>query len=276
MRCGIFVDAGYVFAQGSNALVGKNQPRQNLTFDKTRFIDLLVNTKILQCPNSELLRVYWYDGASTAGPTNQHLDLAFTENVKVRLGFINSNGQQKGVDSLIVTDLIELARNRAIADAVLVSGDEDVRVGVTIAQNYGVRVHLVGIVPSRGSQSQLLLQEADTTTEWSREQVAEFLKLANVEQSGRSPSGETDGGADRNRFELQTINVLFESVATEVASSLPPDVSDTLIKQSTLPRDIDGRLLALARIKLGRLLNSQEKIELRASFRRCLALPSNG
>ncbi len=107
-----------------------------------------------------LLRVYWYDGTST-GPTAQHLTLAHLEDVKVRLGFVNSAGEQKGVDSLIVTDMITLARNRAISDAVLVSGDEDLRVGVQQAQEFGARVHLIGIKPSRGSQSLFLMQEAE-------------------------------------------------------------------------------------------------------------------
>jgi hypothetical protein len=41
------------------------------------------------------------------------------QDVKVRLGFVNSVGEQKGVDWLIVTDMIALARNRAISDAAL-------------------------------------------------------------------------------------------------------------------------------------------------------------
>src|SRR5271169_5902877 len=69
-------------------------------------------TKVSGVP---LLRVYWYDGTST-GPTAQHLTLAHLQDVKVRLGFVNSVGEQKGVDSLIVTDMITLARNRAISD----------------------------------------------------------------------------------------------------------------------------------------------------------------
>jgi uncharacterized LabA/DUF88 family protein len=55
---------------------------------------------------------------------------SFTWQDKVRLGFVNRAGEQKGVDSLIVTDMISPARNRAMADAVLRSGDEDLRVGV--------------------------------------------------------------------------------------------------------------------------------------------------
>jgi uncharacterized LabA/DUF88 family protein len=65
----------------------------------------------------------------------EQLSLAEADNVKPRLGQINDFGQQKGVDSLIVTDLVELSRNGSIGDALLLSGDEDVRIGVEIAQN---------------------------------------------------------------------------------------------------------------------------------------------
>ena len=97
--------------------------------------------------------------------------------IKVRLGFVNTAGQQKGVDSLIVTDMITLARNRVMCDAVLLSGDEDIRVGVQQAQEFGVRVHLLlGIAPCRGSRSRtFLLQEADTTHEWGKKDISAFL-----------------------------------------------------------------------------------------------------
>src|SRR5580704_9640346 len=76
--------------------------------------------------------------------------------------------------------MIALARNRAISDAVLVSGDEDLRVGVQQAQEFGVRVHLVGIKPSRGSQSLFLLQEADTLTSGRRMKSRCFSSASRV------------------------------------------------------------------------------------------------
>ena len=102
--------------------------------------------------------------------------VANTDLAKLRLGTI-SMGRQKGVDSLIVTDLIELARNRAITDALVLSGDEDIRVGVQIAQTYGIQIHLLGIKPSRGSQSESLKQESDTCQEWDETDVGEFLSI---------------------------------------------------------------------------------------------------
>jgi hypothetical protein len=179
-RTVICVDAGYLFAQGSVVLAGTKQPREILVLDPAKAVSELTQFAITKGGSVDILRIYWYDGAIGLRPTSEQERLGHLDNVKVRLGFINSVGQQKGVDSLIVTDLIELARLGAICDAVLLAGDEDVRVGVQIAQNYGVRIHLLGIKPSRGSQSKALLQEADTTSEWDRSTVEKFLSLRSV------------------------------------------------------------------------------------------------
>jgi uncharacterized LabA/DUF88 family protein len=122
-------------------LSGRKLPRAEITLVHEEAVKAFANFAV-QVSTVPLLRVYWYDGTST-GPTAQHLTLAHLQDVKVRPGFVNSGGEQKGVDSSIVTDMIALARNRAISDAVLVSGDEDLRVGVQQAQEFGVRVHLV-------------------------------------------------------------------------------------------------------------------------------------
>lgn len=171
-RVAVFVDAGYLLAQGSVALAGEKRPRSSLALDAPAVLAELAAVAERKAPGAPLLRIYWYDGTSpTKDLTLEQEQLAHLDNVKLRFGYINKDGQQKGVDSLIITDLIELARLSAVCDAVLLSGDEDVRVGVQIAQNYGVRVHLLGIIPARGSQSKGLLQEADTTMEWDKATV---------------------------------------------------------------------------------------------------------
>ena len=166
-RVAIFVDAGYLYARGSEVICGSPQPRTALKLNRPDTVDKLRQTAREQAGDATLLRIYWYDGVPRQGPSQEQQDLADSNDVKLRLGVINSYGQQKGVDSLIVTDLVELARNRAITDAVVLSGDEDIRIGVLIAQSFGVRAHLIGIGPGRGSQSRSLLQESDTTVEWS-------------------------------------------------------------------------------------------------------------
>ena len=123
----------------------------------------------------KLLRIYWYDGAlSNRLGTDQQL-LASSDNVKLRLGIVNTLGQQKGVDSKIVIDLSDLARNRAISEAVLAGGDEDLRIGMELAQQCGVRVHLLTIEGS--SCSPTLKQESDTHSTIVRTDVGSFLSV---------------------------------------------------------------------------------------------------
>jgi hypothetical protein len=185
------------------------------------------------------------------------------ENVKVRLGFVNSVGEQKGVDSLIVTDMIALARNRAISDAVLVSGDEDLRVGVQQAQDFGVRVHLIGIKPSRGSQSLFLLQEADTTHEWSTDEVSSFLAC-----QLNTPIEATPVIAAGVRPVLGQDPLMI--VASQVAARLERTEIDALVeafeRTRQIPRDIDKQLLGGARAAIERDLNPAEKKNVRGQF----------
>ena len=173
-RSAVFVDAGYLFAQGSALLTGTRQSRELISLDIPRVVEALKRAAKTTC-EPPLLRIYWYDAMRVGRPTPEQAALADANDIKIRLGQINSAGEQKGVDALIITDLAELARNHAITDAVLLSGDEDVRVGVVLAQQFGVRVHLIGIHPARSNQSRSLMQEADTTTEWDEATVRAFL-----------------------------------------------------------------------------------------------------
>jgi len=261
-RVAVFIDAGYLFAQGSVLLSGKKLPRAEITLIHEAMVNAF-EAFAIGVSRVPLLRIYWYDGTST-GPTAQHLTLAHLHDVKVRLGFVNSVGEQKGVDSLIVTDMITLARNRAISDAVLVSGDEDLRVGVQQAQEFGVRVHLVGIRPSRGSQSLFLLQEADTTHEWGPETLETILRCHPSQPSVVTPQAsgpvvEPAGAEDRLR-----------GVASRVAEGLEQSEIEALIdlseRQGQIPRDVDGRLLGGARAEIGRDLDPPEKKTIRAQF----------
>lgn len=171
-RTAIFVDAGYLFASGSKLIAGEKLARSQLHLDHDAVLALLVELAS-QATGLPLLRSYWYDGAS-AGPNPTQVALAYRPQLKLRLGSM-SEGQQRGVDELIASDLTSLARNRAIADAVLLSGDEDLLAAVEQAQELGVRVHLLGIAPARENQAALLAQAADTRRELSQAEVGSFL-----------------------------------------------------------------------------------------------------
>jgi len=274
-RIAVFVDAGYLFAQGSAAISGSKKARANLVLDPSAAITALkevANTKAADC---RLLRIYWYDGAiGGARPTSDQALLAHLDDVKLRLGFVNSHGEQKGVDSLIVTDLIELARLKSITDALLLSGDEDVRVGVQIAQNHGVRVHLLGIVPSRGSQSQQLLQEADTTTEWPATTIDSFLRVreqpvqeqlaAEVRQAGATVAvaAVTEVLLDVS----EAIDTAVVKFVEELTHSDLQGIAAYWQSERGVPTEFDKKLLPTCRTAVGRDLERSEIRMMRARF----------
>jgi len=169
------VDAGYLYAGGAKSVTGVDgTKRHEITLDISVAIPFLISKAeaISQC---KLLRIYWYDAAPSSRLTTDHQILASTDNVKLRLGVINGFGQQKGVDGKIITDLAELSRNRAFTDAVLLGGDEDLRIGVELAQEYGTRVHLFTIDGSTSSPT--LRQESDTTSILASVDIKTFISV---------------------------------------------------------------------------------------------------
>ncbi len=283
-RHAIFVDAGYVFAQGSVSLSASNTPRTLLKLDATKIIAQLTALAMAESIGVPLLRIYWYDGARN-GPTVDHLAIARMDNVKLRLGSINSVGEQKEVDSLLVTDLIDLARNQSICDATIVTADTDVRIAVQIAQTFGVRVHLIGLEPSRVSQSPSLRQEVDTFHEIAKADVCNFLKvltsgatpksvtaltLAAVSVAGPAGVAAPLAKASASVGSSITIDqVIDEAIQKTLAP--PADISAlkaALAASTDVPAEYDRRLLGTCRTLLQRDLTGDERREMRSLFKK--------
>lgn len=257
-RVAIFVDAGYIFATGAILLFGQKLTRGQLNLDIPTTVEFLAKFAVEKA-NLPLLRIYWYDGTGS-GPTTVHLALAHTNNVKVRLGIVNLQGEQKGVDSLIVTDMISLARNKAMSAAILITGDEDMRVGVQQAQEFGVRVHLVGIKPYRQSQSTLLLQEADVCHELEERDIQQFLSIRAADEEFAIVVDDDAATPVMVRLASAVWPALSEERRAELRGVITRDRVD-------IPRDFDRILLKQARNYLGRDLTPQECKELRQAFK---------
>ena len=266
-RVAIFVDVGYLYSAGAVALTGSPNTREGMDLEQRETIARLKVTTNQVTNEVPILRIYWYDGLVRGRLSQEQQALARSNGVKLRLGVVTA-GRQKGVDSLIVTDLIELARNHAISDAVLMSGDEDLRIGVQIAQSFGVRVHLIGIEPSRGNQSDLLMQEADTTTEWSRNDIQGILSLRlGVETELRTSLGQASSSDSEDNA-----GDILDQVASDVVRSIDADdlkiVADTLTQNpGWIPPEFDRKLLLEGAQKLGRELEQGEKRRVRDEFR---------
>jgi hypothetical protein len=232
-----------------------------------------------------LLRIYWYAGAWN-GPTIEHLALANTENVKLRLGTINSAGEQKEVDSLLVTDLIDLARNQSICDATVVTADTDVRIAVQIAQSFGVRVHLIGLEPSRVSQSPFLRQEADTVHEIARADVAKFLKVLTPAQPkpavalatgavvATGPAALAPAAPKVSNTHSGPLKTVDQVIDEAIQQTLAPAYSDipalkaALAASHGVPMEYDRRPLGTCRTLLQRDLTGDERREMRSLFKK--------
>jgi len=264
-RIAVFVDAGYFYASASELLFGAPLRRGELRLANAEFAQYLaqVAETIGGCP---LLRIYWYDGTNS-GPTAAHLAMAYLDNVKLRLGFVNQSGEQKGVDGLIFSDLTNLARNRAISDALLLAGDEDLRVGVQQAQEHGIRVHLLGVEPKdpSGNQSAALQREADTRRQLDAVALGQFLFRR--EYAG-TPVAEAEAAA----VDADVAHNLarMQELANEYAATLDTTQRELILalpERTPLPHELDRELLLRASELLGRKLEETEKRTLRGALR---------
>ena len=118
--------------------------------------------------------------------------------------------------------------------------------------------------PSRGSQSLFLLQEADTTHEWTDAEVASFLscKPKAIPAPGSLPPATTAAAG--------AVALPLDAVAAKVAATLDKSVLLTLIETfegvGQLPKDVDRQLLAGGRSAIRRDLGPTEKKSVRDLF----------
>jgi uncharacterized LabA/DUF88 family protein len=203
-RYAIMVDVGYIYASAGELLFSASS-RREYRVDADKLIQALIKHAD-ELVRGELLRVYWYDAARDRVPTFDQRVIAQMPLVKLRLGNLNARGQQKGVDAQIRADMEALARHRAITDAMLVAGDEDMVPAVEAAQAFGVRVHLWGIEPPYGTnQAERLVWESDTVEVLERafiepyfapQLAAEAAQAGQVQASAASrPDGAVTGSA---------------------------------------------------------------------------------
>lgn len=260
-RCALFVDAGYLLAEGGKLCCGTKR-RNSVVCDYDQIIAALAKLAVENC-TLPVLRVYWYDGARDAIPTLDHLAIAELANVKLRLGRL-SGGKQKGVDALIFRDLMTLARERAVATAFLVAGDEDLREGVVAAQDMGVRVVVIGVESTEdGNQSEALVRESDQRIELSADDLRPFLSRSGSAQAS-SAIAVPHGAATPQATHQQ----LGERFGKEWVSRATDDELRELYEQRPrIPKELDVELIVSAESDLGSLRERPEiKPELRAGF----------
>lgn len=269
-RFAVFVDAGYLLAAGAEAISGTSVRRHNISLPAVgNFIRALVERASTQCSIPDLLRVYWYDAMQGPRISLEHSTVAHQSGVKLRLGSLNNAGEQKGVDSLIVTDLIELARNGAIVDAVLVSGDEDLRVAVQVAQTFGVRVHLLAVGDASRNVSTALQMEADSVDTLEKSWLEKHL-LVRISPTAPVPSPAQAPPLPPAATQGAGVEEAAASVASELLQALQPGEIEALrshfASNQTVPPEYDRKLIAKTARIIGRQFESSEMRKIRGVF----------
>jgi uncharacterized LabA/DUF88 family protein len=163
-----FIDAGYLEARWLSNRGGARR------LDGSGIATALAIRLQQWAGNNELIRVYVYDAEHE--PTHpdypaqrQRFDeLASTSGVRLRLGQLvrrapgsqKARFEQKGVDTLLVLDLVKMAQQGAYDIAVVCTGDRDLAEAVrVVGDDYSRRVWLW--TPDQASVAKELVHAAD-------------------------------------------------------------------------------------------------------------------
>ncbi|WP_371781541.1 NYN domain-containing protein [Streptosporangium subroseum] len=175
-RCALFVDAGYLLADGAMAVHGTRH-REAVSWDYPGMLQML-NKLSMERTGLPLLRCYWYEATVEGRRTPEHDTLADIPGLKLRLSRIRP-GRREGVDAQVHRDLMTLARNSAVCDAVVVSGDEDLAQVVCDAQDLGIRVTVIHIAADGSwAVSRTLRQECDDLIEIGGSHLRPYVSLS--------------------------------------------------------------------------------------------------
>ncbi len=274
-RIAVFVDAGYFWVQVGSLINGSYTSRSQVTLN---YPDLHANMLAeigAQLPDGDLLRIYWYDGPGLSGKTAEHHAIDQLDDFKLRLGTRNGVGQQKGVDGLIIADLISLTQQKAITHALLVSGDSDITPGVIAAQSMGLRVHLLSL-GAAAATSPFLAAEVDLKRSWGLSEVQKFassLGLAAAPTSSTSTSATPTplSASVASASPSPSMSVIAQTAISQIKAGANASIFATLQPGvHTLPREVDGELLSIGRNQLQRVLREDEKKDLRTAFRKLI------
>lgn len=212
-RFAVFVDAGYLLAAGAWAAVGSHR-RSDSRARLPELVEWIKAEAAQECPDRELLRLYWYDAAARREPEPQHREVARQPDTKIRLGSINRFGQQKGVDALLLADMMDLASSGTVDTVVLVSGDEDLLEAVKRVQAKGLRLLLWGVDTPKNTLSVELRYESDRCRLLRGAELKPFFE--------RLPAEDDVGPDDASSPDQATALSAGSSFAEGRVRSLPP------------------------------------------------------
>ena len=292
LRLAVFIDAGYLWKQLCKSLVPGDEKyrRANVELNYPNFHKELTDYLALTFRGVPLLRCYWYDGSLPGGNlSSDHRKVAVLNDFKLRLGSkiteaADGKIKQKGVDGLIIADLIGLAQNKVISHALLVSGDGDMVPGVGVAQSLGVRIHLLAVHNEAATSPQLIM-EADFFESWQLDKISRFAQPRNIPDDlthlettidcSPQPASHISLPETKTKVEIKS-PTQYTTPAILAGETVPlADFLDLLTEDEKasitpyrIPYDIDRRLIRFGYENKGlKTLTEDEKRSLRYNLR---------
>lgn len=306
-RFAVLVDAGYLLSQSVQILTGgQSKARKDVAInDPAGLVAMIADHAASTLNNPNLLRVYWYDGMLGKLSSEQET-LSMLPDVQLRPGIVNRSGVQKGVDSKIMADLMELSANHAISDVALVTGDGDLIIGIEMAQKQGVRVALLGLEEPAANvshnQSLEVVSTADRVCRIGRNSIAAFLHTTLATEkitAPKSPATATAAKAKKTEptkkaavsqkkpataaknpksvakpkppepkaISAVSDEVLLQIIESFIAKSVPLPDASSVTETGAIGPTVDGKLLQAATAELTRKPMPNERSRLRTLLR---------
>ncbi|HEY2312085.1 MAG TPA: NYN domain-containing protein, partial [Streptosporangiaceae bacterium] len=181
------MDANYALAEGAIAVHGTRN-RDSVSWDYAGLLKLLGSLS-RERSGLPLLRCYWYDTVSDRARVDEHDTLADIPGVKLRLSKARPS-RKEGVEAEIRKDLSALARNRAVSDVIIVSGEEDLAPVIAEVQDLGIRAILIHIATDGDwAISRTLRQECDDIIDIGSGHLRPYVDLISGAEPQRSSAG---------------------------------------------------------------------------------------
>lgn len=226
---------------------------KSLQSARTDYVDMTMVFQIMRqrldplFPGRRLLRIYFYDG-KLQGVTSVQRQAMDEPGVRMIYGHTTYGAEgvrQKGVDGLIILDMVKLSEY--VSDIVLVSGDADFVPAVEYVQNKGVRVHGVSFDGAQENVSRFLHAVLDGMDVWTAREVEKCIQ--------NYPPGD----------HTASFQELHQSLMTSFSGNAQFFVENRLVN---IPPEIDRQLISYA-IKTSNCeeLPNEERISWRERFK---------
>lgn len=172
-----------------------------------------------------------------------------------------------------------LARERAIATAFLLAGDEDLREGMVAAQEMGVAVNVLGIPTTNAqdeNQAATLIREADQHVLLPAALLEPFIRSSQADlplggSTGDERTTVRDVAVERppaDEDESRSASLAASEFAASWLQENPRGLPDLLAQAPVIPTRIDAELLSAVEAATGKSLREREGLrkDVRASF----------